>query len=253
MDSSQRYLKERVIASLQERVQKYEEQVTFHRYLASEDEKIANWHEDTRVHRNYVTEQKNLADQRLGRSPELPSLIGAASNRWAVDRQVAHEASAFTNQMKADFYAEAAKRARKKLFDYQQLDVEEFTEQLVNGVMSEPLEEYSDGHSSKSKHSSSSTTQKNSSTSATTVVAGAAIAAGALWLINKMRKKSVPSSNSSENDTVESNVVEQETLQNEKVIISCPNCPQNLRVPSNRGELTLTCPKCKHTWLWSPK
>lgn len=33
---------------------------------------------------------------------------------------------------------------------------------------------------------------------------------------------------------------------------SCPKCSQKLRAPDNRGKLTLTCPKCKHSWQWTP-
>ncbi|MEP0872702.1 hypothetical protein NDA01_23055 [Trichocoleus desertorum AS-A10] len=39
----------------------------------------------------------------------------------------------------------------------------------------------------------------------------------------------------------------------EKVITSCPKCSQKLRAPKNLGQLNLTCPKCKHGWLWSAK
>lgn len=38
-----------------------------------------------------------------------------------------------------------------------------------------------------------------------------------------------------------------------KVVVSCPSCSQKLRAPSNLGTLTLTCPKCKHCWSWSPE
>jgi hypothetical protein len=38
-----------------------------------------------------------------------------------------------------------------------------------------------------------------------------------------------------------------------KVVIPCPNCSQKLRVPSNLGQLNLTCPKCKHSWSCVPK
>jgi len=38
-----------------------------------------------------------------------------------------------------------------------------------------------------------------------------------------------------------------------KVVIDCPNCSQKLRVPSNLGQLNLTCPKCKHSWSCVPK
>jgi hypothetical protein len=38
-----------------------------------------------------------------------------------------------------------------------------------------------------------------------------------------------------------------------KVVIACSNCSQKLRVPSNLGQLNLTCPKCKHSWSCVPK
>jgi hypothetical protein len=38
-----------------------------------------------------------------------------------------------------------------------------------------------------------------------------------------------------------------------KVVIACPNCSQKLRVPSNLGQLNLSCPKCKHSWSCVPK
>lgn len=41
-----------------------------------------------------------------------------------------------------------------------------------------------------------------------------------------------------------------QALQDEKIITICPNCSQKLRVPSNLGVLTLTCPKCKNCWQW---
>lgn len=37
-----------------------------------------------------------------------------------------------------------------------------------------------------------------------------------------------------------------------KTVTSCPSCTQKLRAPIDRGELMLTCPKCKHSWLWNP-
>ncbi|NEP10083.1 MAG: hypothetical protein F6K14_07665 [Symploca sp. SIO2C1] len=43
-----------------------------------------------------------------------------------------------------------------------------------------------------------------------------------------------------------------QTLPSDKEITTCPNCAQKLRAPSHLGELKLTCPKCKHNWLWSP-
>lgn len=39
----------------------------------------------------------------------------------------------------------------------------------------------------------------------------------------------------------------------EKIVIACPNCSQKLRAPTDLGQLNLTCPKCKHSWLWVPK
>jgi hypothetical protein len=38
-----------------------------------------------------------------------------------------------------------------------------------------------------------------------------------------------------------------------KVVIDCPNCSQKLRVPSNLGQLNLTCSKCKHSWSCVPQ
>ena len=36
------------------------------------------------------------------------------------------------------------------------------------------------------------------------------------------------------------------------VILPCPNCRRLLRVPTDRGELVLTCPICRTCWDWSP-
>lgn len=44
-----------------------------------------------------------------------------------------------------------------------------------------------------------------------------------------------------------------QTTQPEKVITLCPNCSQKLRAPIHLGQVNLTCPKCKHSWLWVPK
>lgn len=33
-------------------------------------------------------------------------------------------------------------------------------------------------------------------------------------------------------------------------ILPCPICGQQLRVPTDRGNLQLTCPKCRHRWDW---
>lgn len=38
----------------------------------------------------------------------------------------------------------------------------------------------------------------------------------------------------------------------EKVVIACPSCSQKLRLPTDRGTLTVTCPKCSHHWEWAP-
>jgi hypothetical protein len=36
-------------------------------------------------------------------------------------------------------------------------------------------------------------------------------------------------------------------------ILPCPNCRQRLRVPTDRGDLALTCPSCRWRWDWSPR
>jgi hypothetical protein len=36
-------------------------------------------------------------------------------------------------------------------------------------------------------------------------------------------------------------------------ILPCPNCRRRLRVPTDRGDLTLTCPTCRWRWDWSPR
>lgn len=38
----------------------------------------------------------------------------------------------------------------------------------------------------------------------------------------------------------------------ETIVLPCPKCEQKLRVPIDRGVLTLTCPKCRHRWDWEP-
>ena len=30
----------------------------------------------------------------------------------------------------------------------------------------------------------------------------------------------------------------------------CPNCDQKLHFPCDRGELKITCPRCRHSWVW---
>ena len=34
----------------------------------------------------------------------------------------------------------------------------------------------------------------------------------------------------------------------EQIEVTCKQCGQRLRVPAGLGDLTLTCPKCRHTW-----
>jgi hypothetical protein len=36
----------------------------------------------------------------------------------------------------------------------------------------------------------------------------------------------------------------------DKVIITCPKCPQKLHVPTGLGRLTVTCPVCRTKWDW---
>lgn len=35
-------------------------------------------------------------------------------------------------------------------------------------------------------------------------------------------------------------------------VVVCPGCAQKLRVPRNRGDLIVTCPKCRRGWRWAP-
>ncbi len=37
-----------------------------------------------------------------------------------------------------------------------------------------------------------------------------------------------------------------------KITTGCPECKQGVRVPSDRGILKITCPKCGISWQWSP-
>ncbi len=39
---------------------------------------------------------------------------------------------------------------------------------------------------------------------------------------------------------------------NRKMTIRCINCKQKLRIPIDRGNLKVTCPKCNHTFRYSP-
>src|SRR5688572_3879581 len=41
-------------------------------------------------------------------------------------------------------------------------------------------------------------------------------------------------------------------MEPDTTILPCPNCRRNLRVPTDRGELILTCPICRTRWDWSP-
>jgi hypothetical protein len=36
-------------------------------------------------------------------------------------------------------------------------------------------------------------------------------------------------------------------------IIACLICEQKLRVPMDKGDLSVRCPKCGYSWDWSPK
>jgi hypothetical protein len=36
------------------------------------------------------------------------------------------------------------------------------------------------------------------------------------------------------------------------VIITCVKCPQQLRVPNDRGRIRITCPACGTKWEWTP-
>lgn len=38
-----------------------------------------------------------------------------------------------------------------------------------------------------------------------------------------------------------------------KKVLGCPTCQQRLNVPTDRGELKLTCPNCHTSWVWSPR
>lgn len=36
----------------------------------------------------------------------------------------------------------------------------------------------------------------------------------------------------------------------ETTIITCISCPQELRIPTDKGDLKVRCPKCKSSWTW---
>ena len=57
----------------------------------------------------------------------------------------------------------------------------------------------------------------------------------------------------SEADMLVKKLFDNQVPQVEKTIIACPSCSQKLRAPSDLGELTLSCPKCKHSWQWVPR
>ncbi|MEQ8936076.1 MAG: hypothetical protein RIE56_09835 [Amphiplicatus sp.] len=38
----------------------------------------------------------------------------------------------------------------------------------------------------------------------------------------------------------------------ERVVVPCPQCPQKLSVPPDRGALKVTCPACKQSFEWRP-
>lgn len=52
---------------------------------------------------------------------------------------------------------------------------------------------------------------------------------------------------------VEQVLLDRQTKQSDKVVVGCPNCTQKLRIPSNLGQLSFSCPKCKYSWLWFPE
>jgi hypothetical protein len=39
---------------------------------------------------------------------------------------------------------------------------------------------------------------------------------------------------------------------NMPVVLTCPRCNQKLRIPTDKGDLSVRCPKCRHAWEWSP-
>jgi hypothetical protein len=43
------------------------------------------------------------------------------------------------------------------------------------------------------------------------------------------------------------------TMNSSTTILPCPNCRRRLRVPTDRGDLWLTCPACRSRWDWSPR
>ena len=57
----------------------------------------------------------------------------------------------------------------------------------------------------------------------------------------------------SEADMLVKKLFENQVPQVEKIITACPSCSQKLRAPSDLGELTLSCPKCKLSWQWVPR
>src|SRR5882724_3768862 len=36
-----------------------------------------------------------------------------------------------------------------------------------------------------------------------------------------------------------------------RTTLACPNCGQQLGVPTDRGDLRLTCPICRYSWDWA--
>jgi len=57
----------------------------------------------------------------------------------------------------------------------------------------------------------------------------------------------------SEADMLVKKLFDNQVPQVKKTITACPSCSQKLRAPSDLGELTLSCPKCKHSWQWFPR
>jgi len=35
-------------------------------------------------------------------------------------------------------------------------------------------------------------------------------------------------------------------------IAACPQCQSKMRVPNNKGKLSVTCPSCKNVFEWTP-
>ena len=40
-------------------------------------------------------------------------------------------------------------------------------------------------------------------------------------------------------------------MSDQRLITNCPSCSQKLRVPTNKGDLKITCPKCDYCFMLS--